>query len=254
MERTEIYKSLLAALAVFGACTLMSCNGKIITIQTSKDYVTKQIDLDSQFDAIMATDETDVVYIPCADSTAKPTAVLEAPSELINHIHVKVANGQLLIYRDDNLKIKGFNDSKITITAHGVSSFTTTGTGDIESETISAPSVKLSTTGTGDFEFGTINCEDLYLNSSGTGDSDISELTCGNTQIQTSGTGDIVIGNINCKGLAEINSSGTGDIELRAGSINKAEINTSGTGDIEMKKVSVANSSASASGIGKIKL
>lgn len=214
--------------------TMTSC-GDIIKVHTSKDNVTKEIEITEGFSAIEAYNTTDIEY---TDGPAKIT--LSAPDNLISRIQVYVKDGVLYITEQEENQtiLKGMMRSKLTVSYPGVNNLGTYGTGDINIDTAKADSLFLNTYGTGDIKADHLSCTVLKASTGGTGDIEVKRLNCREALLTTEGTGDIEVYNISANALTA-NTNGTGDITL-SGECHTFEYGKNGTGEIDAKRLKVA--------------
>lgn len=218
---------------IFVGLTMTSC-GNVIKVHTSEDYVTREIEVTEKFSAIEACNTTDIEY---SDGPAK--IILSAPDNLINRIEVFVKDGVLFITEpEDTRKVfNGMMRSKLTVSYPGVYNFGTSGTGDINIDTVKADSLYLNTYGTGDIKGQRLSCNILKATSCGTGDIEVKELNCREAFLNTDGTGDIDVYNINANAVTA-NTGGTGDVTL-TGKCRTFEYSVNGSGDINAKRLKV---------------
>lgn len=187
--------------------------------------VSKTITLNGDFEKIESLGITDIEF------TQGPLSVtLTAPEKKIGEIKITVENGVLKVDNTQKSGINGMYKSLLTISAPSVSSFSTTGTGDIMINGLDEKEIFLSTTGTGDIELKTGKCTKFDANTSGTGDIEVSYLTCVIAECNSSGTGDITLKRLVADKVSG-STSGTGDITL-SGECKEANLHHSGMGDI----------------------
>lgn len=215
--------------------SFVSC-GKIVTVYTPGDNVTKDIEIPGEFTGIVTDGITDVIY-----TDGKPSITLEATPDVAAKTEVYLKKGNLIVTQVGNNRnnFNGNSRATIKISYPGVNTFKTTGTGDININSVGAQDIKLITEGTGDIECQSIECNSVTAETSGTGDIYFKGLTCDYANFNTSGVGDIVAKGISA-GDVTATSYGTGDITL-SGKCSSLNTDKKGTGDINTKGLKVNN-------------
>jgi hypothetical protein len=237
-----------AAISILALSSMSSC-GKIITVKSKADDVKRTINVKGQFSAIRTNDITDVKY------TDGPLSItLSAPDEIIDLIHVTVQDGTLVVDMDESdRRFNGNFHSELTVSAPGVTSFCTNGTGDFDLDNINGNVIIFESNGTGDFEAHSLNCTTFKLSTNGTGDAVIKHVQAEDMDLYSAGTGDIEITEIKVNKLVA-STYGTGDIDFNRGSAQTAKLTNCSTGDINMRNVKIGSVEQYNSGAGDINL
>jgi hypothetical protein len=156
---------------------------------------------------------------------------LTVQENLLEYITVKVEQGMLKIYSDNN--INPTQPMKARITFKNINKLDVSGGGDVTSETpINVQKMDIGLSGGGDIA-AVINTDELDCRISGGGDLKING-NIKNYEIELTGGGDVV-SEINATAEIDCQVSGGGDVRLISkGKTSDAEIEISGGGDLSM--------------------
>lgn len=211
---------------------LLSC-GKIVKVYTPADDVTRQINVDGEFNGIVTDGIADVEYTDDNEGGA-PSITLEASPDLAQTTKIYVKNGKLIVTQSEHSRnFNGGGHATVKVSCPGVKSFKTEGIGDIKIIKLNTSDITLQTDGTGDIDCESLTCNTIKAITDGTGDIEIKNLNCTDAELTTNGVADIEVKNINAENIKAI-SYGTGDITL-AGRYNSLTSTSNGTGDIHTK-------------------
>jgi hypothetical protein len=244
MKRNIAYSSILVLL--FSFISLSSCissqsfvpvKGKGASVD--RNYTVSGfngIDVSSGFDVILIQGNSEGV-------------VLTAQENLFEHITVKVDQGILKIYTENN--IMATQPLKARITYKSIGSLKVSGGGDVTGETpVNVPRLDLALSGGGDLS-AVINTDELSCHISGGGDAAIkgkikkydlgmsgggdiqSEITATTVYCDISGGGDIVLKCMDKATEGSIKISGGGDLTLDINA-DKLYCSVSGGGDAKI--------------------
>lgn len=156
---------------------------------------------------------------------------IEAPTNYLKYIDVKVDGGVLYIIQKKNARFSEPDRIEVAVSMPRLDMVSADGTGDMEVN-------------------GAFESDSFEVYSAGTGDVDVASMQVNELKISSNGTGDInFTGNVSDRLIAT--SNGTGDIELK-GTCISAEYSTAGTGDIDASEMRASNVKAISSGTGDI--
>lgn len=218
------YSLLLAAATL----PIISCS-KIVKIHTSKDNVTKQIEISEAFSSIETYSVADVEY---TDGPASVTLI--ASPELAKTTQVFVKDGVLIVTQDEQSRnFNGGGKAVVKVSYPGIDTFKTLGTGDIEITSLNGKNVIMETAGTGDIECGSVKSTTLMASTHGTGNINLDKVDCTKADFSTNGTGDIEVKHITAQNVFAV-TNGTGDITI-AGECTYISSLNDGTGEIYTK-------------------
>lgn len=231
-----------------GVIGLTSCLNSAIKISNPEHNVRKNLKCTSVFSGVRNNGYVDVIY------KIGPTSVsLDAPSELLDHIHISVADSCLVIDADTKgITIMGNYKATITVSSPSVSNINIFGSGDFElASPISSNSpLKIESQGSGDVKIGNASISSLQLNLLGSGDFEASCLNVRTeSQLVTKGSGDINIESIKGSTIKAI-TEGSGNITFNTITSPEICLISYGSGDISLpSSAGVVNSQCMGSGI-----
>jgi len=277
MKKNITYSSALVLLFLFIVISSCISSQSFVPVKGKGASVDRNFTV-SGFNGIDVSGGFDVILVQ-GDAEG---VVLTAQENLFEHITVKVDQGTLKIYTENN--IMATQPMKARITYKSIDNLKVSGGGDVTGETpLNVPRLDLTLSGGGDLTTA-INTDELSCHISGGGDASISgnikkydmdlsgggdiqsEVTAGGVYFDISGGGDVTLkcrdkateGNIKISGGGDLtvditaeklycSVSGGGDASL-SGQASAFEISVNGGGDIHADKLMTANTIFHASG------
>jgi hypothetical protein len=224
--KTTAFKSCVIALSVlFGLFTSCISSQSFMPVKGHGTSVTRDFTV-SDFHGIEVSNGFDVTLVQ-GDAEA---LTLTAQENLFEYIIVKVDQGTLKIYSDENMMAT--QPLKARITFKSIDKLRVSGGGDVVGETsVDVNTLGIEISGGGDFT-SVINTGELDCRISGGGDAKI-DGRIGTYKLDLTGGGDVVsdmdVNILNCT------VSGGGDLTLRGKKASEAVIHISGGGDLEVE-------------------
>lgn len=213
---------------------LSSCG---IKVYTDADNESIEIKIDNKISSIETSATTDIEYYDTEISNEQPSIKLIGPKDRLKEIKIQINNGHLTITRKNNKSISGRDHTKLIVKYPGISSFITSGTGDIGIQSSNSQNIYINSLGTGDINCNRLKGVELKCETMGTGDIDIKSVDFSNVMLLTSGTGDINISNLKAITVTA-STQGTGDITL-SGTCTNTNFDIQGSGKIINNNLSV---------------
>jgi len=140
---------------------------------------------------------------------------ISGPDNLVPEITTTVSNGTLTIKTKDNITVTSFSSTNVltfTIVVKDLTSLSISGAGDVQVETLSAPSMDLSLSGAGKVQMNQLTTGNLKVNLSGAGGLELSGSAT-QTTIVISGAGGVNAPDLKIQ-TANITISGLGSATL----------------------------------------
>lgn len=196
------------------------------TIEASKDYVTKTIEI-TDFSLLNIEFPVKVIY-----STGPASCTISAPDNVVDHILFVQDNDQLVIKIGRHANFRNIRDIEVQLSSEKLSWVTVTGAGAFES---TAPIYAGKT---------------FQMPLSGAAEAYIKGLVADKVDIDVSGAVELKIENLDCKDF-DLDVSGAGDVEI-SGVAEKARADISGAGVLDLSGLRSDNLSWDVSGAGKV--
>lgn len=152
---------------------------------------------------------------------------IEGPANVAERVHTEVISGTLRIYRTDWVSLGGRSPLRFLVTAPNVTHLNTTGSGTIETESLSASQITFATSGSGSIDIGRVDAEVVQISSTGPGGIDVEAGTADRLVVSTSGSGDVDAAGIAASD-ATVTLSGSGDAEVSVTGRLQATLSSSG--------------------------
>lgn len=237
----------LMAVSVGNAGAQWNRSSNRITVKAEKRYVSRDLGRVDDFRVIRSRGIADVEYKQARESRI----TIYGADNVLQYLEVESSGGVLEVRMRKGVNVQGEHRLKVIATSPGLTSVSTTGTGDIDLlSAIEAKDFDMSTSGTGDISFKTITTGDLVIYGKGTGDIEGVKAECATISISVTGTSDVEIANIQSP-KAEVSVSGTGDIEV-GGKVRELVLRVRGTGDVDAYRLRAEYVDATVSGTGDI--
>jgi hypothetical protein len=196
---------------------------------TGNGDLVEQIRNLTNYDAVTVTGMMEVELIAGREGKI----LIEAESNLMEHITTEVVNGTLKISVEKGFSLQPSRNLplKLTVPVESIGSVSLTGSGEVYSSTgLTANNFRVNLTGSGDV---TLNLEAKEVAGVITGSGNVTlKGKTGHFSGRVTGSGDLKAYELTAK-TAEANVSGSGDIELQVQQELKARI--TGSGDINYK-------------------
>lgn len=240
--------STLAAMCLVLLVPAAACGRNIIP---SKNYVTKQVNVES-FTAISTSSSIDVVY---TQTSGNRHVEIYAPDNVIEYISVKVEGGVLKVgfqSFQNNLSINGRHKKEVRVSAPAVNSLKASSSGNIiiKNGLKTSGKVTIKATSSGDVTGGAISCEDFTAIANSSGNVVLKKVSCTNFAADANSSGDVSIQNLEAANVtADADSSG--DVILK-GNCENASYRADSSGDIKAKDMKAVNVTAHASSSGDV--
>lgn len=196
------------------------------TIEASKDYVTKTIEI-TDFSLLNIEFPVKVIYSP-----GPASCTISAPDNVVDHILFVQDNDQLVIKIGRHANFRNIRDIEVQLSSEKLSWVTVTGAGAFES---TAPIYAGKT-----FQMPLSGAAEAYING----------LVADKVDIDVSGAVELKIENLDCKDF-DLDVSGAGDVEI-SGTAEKARADISGAGILDLSGLRSDNLSWDVSGAGKV--
>ncbi|MCR4572045.1 MAG: DUF2807 domain-containing protein [Bacteroidales bacterium] len=184
------------------------------------------------FDGIVVNGAMDVVY-----SQGPENVVLHAEENLLEYYDVEVIDGSLVVRQRCHVSLVPRKSSVLVVSSPDLRKIKVSGSGDcaIKGGLVTGGDFSFSISGSGDLDADSITCDNLYLRISGAGDIDIDSATANVINGSISGSGDM---DIHCKdaGAIVLKISGSGDIEL-SGNAKSLSHKISGAGHVNAREL-----------------
>ncbi len=156
------------------------------------------------------------------------TVSIEADDNLMAEIETAVEGRSLRIRFKRKLHVTGRASIRILVTGPAFDSLSVSGSGDIVSEAISAPSLALAVAGSGDVRIAKVQAEALKVSIAGSGDVGVAG-SAGELTARIAGAGDVQAGRLESRRV-KISIAGSGDATVWAR--ESLEVSIAGSGDI----------------------
>jgi hypothetical protein len=197
----------------------------------------------TNFDEVENSTAVNVIY-KRADSVS---LVINAESNLMGYIITQTVNGRLEIKTNPGGSCLDFHQQPVVmITSPGLNNIISTGSGDINADTLWGNSANILLSGSGDVNTESVICENFIIKVTGSGNVDILDASCENPDLSITGSGDI-----NIKGSAvsgQFLISGSGNINSGELVVNASNVTISGSGNLFTSVVNTLNAVLSGSG------
>ncbi|HBF89278.1 MAG TPA: hypothetical protein DDX39_11615 [Bacteroidales bacterium] len=212
--------SLLAIILFLASCISpfnyrINGNGNIVSQERIIDESYYSIELEDDYEVYIKEGANNVITI-------------ETDENLHDFVQTKIKNGKLVLSTTRGYSLKGSQGIIIYIETPSVENITLSGSGRIETDTISEENVKITISGSGEI-YSIVNASNIDLTISGSGKIDVKAVTL-TADVDISGSGDIILsGNAN---TTEMNISGSGSIRSYGLEQHNCDVNISGSGDV----------------------
>lgn len=195
------------------------------TIEASKDYVTKTIEI-TDFSLLNIEFPVKVIY-----STGPASCTISAPDNVVDHILFVQSNDQLVI-KHDHSNFRNIRDIEVLLSSEKLSWITLTGAAAFVSTTPIYAG------------------KSFQMPLSGAAEVSIQGLIANKVDVDASGAVELKIENLDCKDF-DLDVSGAGDVEI-SGTAEKARADISGAGVLDLSGLRSDNLSWDVSGAGKV--
>ena len=178
------------------------------------------------FDILTVNIPCDVVY-----ETGEPKLVIVASEKYMEHILVE-QDGNSLVVKTDDKKIRSFKSTKIYVTSDLLSSLTVNGAVDMECRhgIRSAGDFALTINGAGDVEIKGLDADAIMVRCNGAADLEILDITAAGIDVTINGAGDATL--TGAVDYANLTINGAGDINARGLVANSIRPSVRGVGSI----------------------
>ena len=213
------------AIAALTACNFSATGSNGSSSATGADRTrTENV---APFDALTINIPVDITY-----ETGDPGIVIVASDKYMDHIIVE-QDGETIVIKSDDKKIRSFKDVKIYVTSDRLSELTVNGAVDMECKR------------------GLKAVRDLAITLNGAADVDICGVEAENVTVKCNGAADIELEAIAARSI-DVTINGAGDVKL-AGAVDKAVLTINGAGDIDARRLEAAIIRPSVRGVGSIR-
>ena len=227
-------KKFLLLVAV--VCAAVSCSFTISTKQVigNGTPAEKSFDLPA-FRSIKVAGSTDVIF-----SQGPQQVVLSTDENLIDLFEVEVQDGVLRIGVKKGSSYSTKSKTFVRVSSPDLNGIKIAGSGDcvIKGGLLTDGDFSFSVSGSGDLEADTIECKNFVSHISGSGDIEVESLNAAAADVKINGSGDV---KIKCRKVGDVTAmiNGSGDITL-LGSARSLNSKVNGSGDINAKGLAIS--------------
>lgn len=232
-HKRVLYVSLLLIIVLMGS----ACNARII--RGSGDLVTETREV-SGYDSIVLTGSGTVEII----QNGNESLTIETDDNVMDHIEVKVTQGELRIGFEQGINIISTTRLIFTVEVDELSSVSISGSGDIASEAVDSDRFEAEISGSGDVQIVGLSADRVRAAISGSGEVDLAG-SADSQNVAISGSGKYRAGDL-CSDTVEVSISGSGSATVCATDSLNTDI--SGSGSVSYYGQPAVNSSGSGSG------
>lgn len=220
------YSFITMAMALIFSNSACAQSGRIIA---NKNYTTKEVITDGNFNAVKLMGSPDVIY---TQTNGKTHIEIYGSDNIVDLLDVFVEKGTLIVKYKSNTQIQNNGKLEVRVSAPALNRMEVHGSGDIT------------------LTNGITTNKDVAFSVNGSGDIDGSNISCSQLTVTVNGSGDIKLNNLKTESTG-VQVNGSGDIAL-SGTTQTANYSVSGSGDISAAKLEADNVSAKVSGSGDI--
>jgi DUF4097 and DUF4098 domain-containing protein YvlB len=156
------------------------------------------------------------------------------PEDVLEKLKIEVVNGELRIGREKSGWNMGWSSDRgsttITVTVPSLRGASVAGSGDMQVDTVSAPSFDGSIAGSGNLAIASLTADAASLDIAGSGDVSVAGQTK-SLDISIAGSGNLSAANLRAE-RAKIKIAGSGDV--RAHVSGEADVSIVGSGDVTL--------------------
>ena len=242
-------------------CALTASLSSCAQIKASRNYVTKDINVDD-FNKIELLGSPTVVYTQSTDGKTK--VQIYGSDNLVNLVDINVNNGTLCVkfkkntmisWKDGRLKVIASSPSLEAAVLKGSGDinlesdidcneflFLLQGSGDINAKGIkSANNVNATLQGSGDIDIkGNIQAQNANFDLQGAGDLKVQNVTASAATARMQGSGDLKVQGVNKIASVEANLEGSGDLYFTGITANVVNAHLQGSGDLKVNGITRA--------------
>lgn len=230
------------ATALFFTNHACAQSGKIIA---NKNYITKEVITDVNFNAVKLMGSPDVVY---TQTDGKTHIEIYGSDNIVDLLDVFVEKGTLIVKFKNNTQIQNDGKLEVRVSAPALNKMEVYGSGDITlaKGITTNKDIAFSVNGSGDIDGSNISCSQLTVAVNGSGDIKLNNLKTESTGVQVNGSGDITLSGTTQ--TANYSVSGSGDISAAKLKADKVSAKVAGSGDITCHAVTYLKARTSGSG------
>lgn len=241
-------KTILGSLAILLASCQTSAQGWFgqKTIKESKNYVTKEINVEN-FTAINLQGSPTVTY---TQQAGKPKVTVYTSDNIAEVLDIHTDDGTLYIRFKKGVNVS-YKTLDIRVSSPRLEAVKLAGSGEIYlNDGLEAEDLQLSLAGSGDLNGKHIQCNQLKTSVAGSGDLHLTDVRCVQATASVAGSGDLSLRDLVCNSV-EASVAGSGDIVL-SGTGDRAQYSVAGSGDLKASALKVQQAEASVAGSGDI--
>jgi hypothetical protein len=156
------------------------------------------------------------------------TLVLEGDERALADLETFVENGSLHIRTKSKFSAPWHSKVRAFVTAKAIEALRVSGSGDIATQSLRSPSLKISIAGSGDVRIASLASTNLEVSVSGSGDVDVAGKADG-IETHIAGSGDVKAGKLETR-AAKVSIAGSGDATVWAK--DSLAVSIAGSGDV----------------------
>lgn len=234
MVKTRWLSLLLQIAAIL---TLAACAGRVV--EGSGDLVTETRQV-SDFDSISLSGSGEVIVIQGDGEFL----TVETDDNVMQHIRAEVRGRTLQLGFEEGVRFISPTRLIFRVGVDDLVGLTVSGSGDIESDTISTDRLEATISGSGNIQIADLTANDLQVEISGSGEFDLAGAAA-DQDLTISGSGKYLAGDL-CGASVSVSVSGSGDATVCA--METLDADVSGSGSVNYYGRPLVNSSTSGSG------
>jgi Putative auto-transporter adhesin, head GIN domain len=154
--------------------------------------------------------------------------VLEGDESALADLETVVENGSLHIRTKSRFSAPWHSKVRAFVTAKTIEALGVSGSGDIATQALRSPSLKISIAGSGDIRIASLTSTNLKVSVSGSGDVDVAGKA-DDVETHISGSGDVKAGKLEAR-AAKVSIAGSGDATVWAK--DSLAVSIAGSGDV----------------------
>ena len=191
------------------ATTLWFCEGSLFGEKGNGVSVMKEIQV-GDFDKISIPSFVDVRY---TQTTGEQSVTLTCDENLAEYYVVEVKDGALVV-DTRNVILNAKTDTYVTVSSPALCGVSLTGSGDLDIDGLAVSSAaEFKTSGSGDIEAESVTAESISVKTTGSGDCTIDCKDAGTLSVHLSGSGDITVRGT-ARALVNISDTSSGDFDM----------------------------------------
>ncbi len=241
MKNSKPFYVVLALLCI----PFVLLKGQNQKITASKNYITKEIPVSGTFEKISIQGFVDVEYRQGGTQGAKISVY--GSDNLVDLVEVKVTGGELLVSFKKNTSVQGQTRLKVIASSPSLNMVTINGSADVDLKgALKGEIMQLLVSGSGDIQADNLSFPTINAEVKGSGDITLKQIKCKSFTSHVQGSGDIKVkGTAN---TATLTVNGSGDIDAKELIADVVDARISGSGDIDCFAKKELQAKASGSG------